>query len=535
MTRAGELHHASILETVADVMGDADAVVQGDRRVTWAELDERASRFAGVLAEAGLGHGDKVALYLHNDPAYVEAWYGSLKQRAIPVNVNYRYLDDELRYLIDNSDAVVVVHHSSLAERIDAVRDRLPAVRRWIEVDDGGPGSHRSTPYEAALAAADPAPRIPRDGDDLNITYTGGTTGSPKGVMSRLSGGVLSATAGISAVLGLEPHDPLDTAEQAAALLAAGRQPVSVVPCPLMHGTGMGIGVIPSLLYGGRIVLTDPRHFDPVEVWEAIRREQAGMLTVVGDVMARPLADALDDGRVAPDGLPLAVIASAGAMFSAEVKDRLCAAIPGLAVLDIMASTEVGMGQSIHAAGARVETGSFVPNPNVVVLDEDLRPVEPGSGVVGMVAVRGSVPVGYYKDPEKTARTFPVIDGEPHALTGDHALLHADGSITLLGRGSQVINTGGEKVFAEEVEEAVKRHPDVTDCLVAGVPDERFGSLVGAVVSTSSPVDAEQLRSFLRTSLAGYKVPRRITFVDRVPRAPNGKADYPTARDLLGS
>ena len=533
MTRAEALHHASIIETVADVMGDADAIVQGERRVTWRQLDERASRVAGVLAEAGVEPGDKVALYLYNDPAYIEAWYGSLKQRAIPVNVNYRYLDDELAYLIDNSDAVVVVHHASLAGRIDAVRDRLPAVRRWLQVDDDGAGSTRSTSYEAALAAATPAPRIPRDGDDLNITYTGGTTGSPKGVMSRLSGGVVSATAGISAVLGLEPHDPLDTATHAATLLADGRQPVSVVPCPLMHGTGMGIGVIPSLLYGGRIVLTSPRHFDPVEVWAAIRAEQAGMLTVVGDVMARPLADALDDGRVAPDGLPLGVIASAGAMFSAEVKDRLCAAIPGLVVLDIMASTEVGMGQSIHAAGARADTGSFVPNPNVVVIDDQHRPVEPGSGVAGMVAVRGAVPVGYYKDPDKTARTFPVIDGEPHALTGDYALVHLDGSITLLGRGSQVINTGGEKVFAEEVEEAVKRHPAVVDCLVAAVPDERFGSLVGAVVATSEPVTADELRSFVRASLAGYKVPRAVVFVDRVPRAPNGKADYATARSQL--
>ena len=534
-----EDHFASLWERIADVVPDADAVVQGEVRRSWGELEARAARLAGALAAAGLAAGSKVALFLYNGPAYIEASFAALKVRAVPVNVNYRYLDDELHYLLDNADAEAVVFHTSLGDRVAAVRDRLPLVRTWLAVDDGPPEGRQvgpvGQPYEEALSGAEPAPRILRSEDDLTLLYTGGTTGMPKGVMGKVGNGVRAGLAGLGPLIGMPAATSTTAVAAAARLHAEGQQLGSVVPCPLMHGTGMGIGCTPTLSLGGKIVLLEGRGFDPREVWSLVERERATGITVVGDVFARPMLralEAMEEEGAAPDLTSLRLIASAGAMFSTEVKEALCERIPSVVIADLMAASEGAMGQSTHRRGSSTTTGRFSVGPMTKVFDDEDREVAPGSGAVGRVAVAGGIPLGYYKDPEKTAATFREVGGTRYSFPGDWATVEQDGTITLLGRGSQVVNTGGEKVFAEEVEEVVKTHPSVDDCLVVGLPDETFGSRVVAVVALGAPVPGEELIAHTKASLASFKAPKQVVVVDRVPRAANGKADYKAARAL---
>ena len=534
-----EDHFASLWERIADAIPGADAIVQGDVRRSWGDLEGRAARLAGALTAAGLGVGSKVALFLYNGPEYIEAFFAALKVRAVPVNVNYRYLDEELHYLLENADAEAVVFHTSLGDRIAAVRDRLPLVRVWLAVDDGPPERGRDgsvgQPYEEALAAAEPAPRIERSEDDLTLLYTGGTTGMPKGVMGKVGNGVRAGLAGLGPLIGMPAATSATAVGAAARLHAEGRQLGSVVPCPLMHGTGMGIGCTPTMSLGGKVVLLEERGFDPREVWSLAERERATGITVVGDVFARPMLRALEameaEGR-APELSSLRLLASAGAMFSTEVKDGLCERIPSVVIADLMAASEGAMGQSVHRRGSSSTTGRFSVGPMTKVFDEDDREVEPGSGAVGRVAVAGSIPLGYYKDPDKTAATFREVAGTRYSFPGDWATVEQDGTITLLGRGSQVVNTGGEKVFAEEVEEVVKTHLAVDDCLVVGLPDETFGNRVVAVVALGAAVAGDELIAHTKAHLASFKAPKQVVVVDRVPRAANGKADYRAARRL---
>jgi acyl-CoA synthetase (AMP-forming)/AMP-acid ligase II len=536
-----EAHYATVWEAIADAIPTEDAIVQGAVRCTWGDFESRAASLAGAFAAAGVGHDGKVGLYLYNSPEYLEAYFAALKLRAIPVNVNYRYLDDELHYLLENSDSTVVVFHSSLGERIEHVRPRLASVKGWIEVDDDGPHVDGAERYEDVLASSTAAARVKRSPSDIGMVYTGGTTGMPKGVMSELGGGVLTGLATLPPLLGLAPHTPDDMVDAPATLVSLGKRPRTIVACPLMHGTGIGIGANPTLTFAGCVYLLEGRRFSPDEVWDVAAREGVHGITVVGDPFARPLARALDERPGAWDLSSLLLIASAGAMFSSEVKETLVRHAPQLRIVDFMASTEGAMAQSVYSAGRPAETARFRLNPNVKVFAEDGdREVEPGSGEVGVLAVSGSVPLGYYKDPEKSARTFREVGGVRYSFPGDHATVAADGTITLLGRGSQVINTGGEKVFAEEVEEVLKTHPAVDDCLVVGVPDERFGSRVVAVVSAvdsgaGSVVDEGDVIAHARSRLASYKAPKAVVVVDVVPRAPNGKADYAAARELAAS
>lgn len=359
--------------------------------------------------------------------------------------------------------------------------------------------------------------------------------------MGSVGGGVLAGLGGLAPLLGLPAQAPADISATAARLAAQGRLPRSMVPCPLMHGTGMGIGCTPTKLFGGCIVLTNGRRFDPVEVWDTVERESVTMITVVGDAFSRPMVRVLDDDRDAGKSRKLdsmRVIASSGAMFSRDMKDALVAHIPQLVILDIIAATEGSMGQSVHSKDSPTQTASFMVSPTTQVFDELDQLVLPGSGIIGMVALSDGVPLGYYKDPEKSARTFRTIRDVRWSFPGDYATVEADGTISLLGRGSQVINTAGEKVFAEEVEETLKTHPAVDDCLVVGLADERFGQSVTAVVSLvhGTKMDPDELSAELvlhaKASLASYKAPRRIVVVATVPRAANGKADYATARSL---
>ena len=543
-----ERHFATVWESVADVVGDQDAIVQGSVRRTWSELDDRAARLAAAFLAAGVSPGAKVAQYLYNSPEYLESYFAALKVRAVPVNVNYRYLDEELRHLLADAEAEVLVFHSSLGDRVARVRPSLPRVRLWIAVDDGGEPVDGAVAYETVVAGHDPAARIVRADEDLTMTYTGGTTGLPKGVMSRIGPGVDAILSSAPPIVGeAAVTDPAAVAPLAARFAAEGRRLVGLPACPLMHATGLSIGTFPSLTFGGTIALLATRGLDVEELWDLVEREQALSLTVVGDAFARPLLHGLDvaaaEGRVR-DLSSLLVILSSGAMFSTEVKRGLHEHLPNNLILDFIAATEGTMGISYSSRAMPAVTGRFTPNPGVKVFAEGDVEVAPGSGESGVVGVPGAIPVGYFRDEAKSAATFREVDGIRYSFPGDWATVEADGSLTLLGRGSQCINTGGEKVFPEEVEEALKRHPAVEDGLVFGVPDERFGQRVVAVVSPAVPVagadpvapadlDGAAVVDALRTELSDYKVPRQVVVVDEVPRAPNGKADYPTAKRLF--
>jgi len=514
-------------------MGDADAIVQGERRLCWRDYEARAARLAGAFAGAGLQPGSKVATFLYNCPELLEARFAALKQRAVPVNVNYRYVDSELAYILDNSDSEAVVYHASLAGRIDSVRARLPGVRLWVEVADEGPGLAGALRYEDVLAGATPAPRIRRAEDDIQIIYTGGTTGSPKGVMIAIGNAVRSGLV-LATQLGMPAAAFEEAADVAARLAGEGASARNLVACPLMHGTGVQLGANPTMTLGGCTVLMPSRKFDAAEVWSTAAREGATIITLVGDAMAKPLLRALS-GQDAQSLRSLRYISSSGAMFSRETKAGLVESLPALTIFDLMSSTEGSLGKSIHTAATGSSTSSFVLNPLARVFDAQDREILPGSPEAGRIAVTGMIPLGYYKDAAKTAQTFREIEGRRWSFPGDFATVAADGSITLLGRGSSVINTGGEKVFAEEVEEAIKRHPMVDDCLVVGIPDERFGECVTALVATLAPVAQQDLIDAARPYLASFKLPRRIVFTRMVPRGANGKADYAEARRLAAA
>ncbi len=535
-----EQHLATVFESVADAVGDATALVQGEVRRSWHDFDDRAARLARAFLDAGLGRGSTVAEYLFNSPEYLETYHAALKIRATPVNVNYRYLDDELLYLLDDSDAEVLVYHASLGDRVARICERATKLKLLVEVDDRDGVDHHATVvdaaegYEQVLAGHDPAERITRSPDDRTMTYTGGTTGLPKGVMGRVGGGLGAIMATTPGLVGMAPvTDPAAIAPLAAQLAAEDRLLASMPACPLMHATGLAIGALPVLTFGGAVVLLEHRHLDPDEAWSTIEREPVNALTIVGDAFGRPLLRELQEGPPR-DLSKLMLICSSGAMFSTETKAGLLEYATNALILDMIAATEGAMGTSVSTRGNLADTGRFRPGAGVKVFTTDDREVEPGSGESGIVAVPGAVPDGYYKDEEKTARTFRVIGGVRYSIPGDWATVDADGTIRLLGRGSQCINTGGEKVYPEEVEEAVKRHPGIDDCLVFGVADERFGQRVVAVASSSpdSTASADEVLAEVRERLSSYKVPRRLELVDAVPRAPNGKADYPSAKRL---
>jgi 3-oxocholest-4-en-26-oate---CoA ligase len=531
-----EVDFASAWEIVSDALGDQDALVQGDRRFTFREFDDTAARFASAIEAAGVAQGVTVALYLYNCPEYLFAQYGAHKHRATPVNVNYRYLDDELAYLIEDSDAEVLVFHSSLGDRVERVKDRCSKLRLLVEVGDDGTHVDGSVRFDELIAASTPQPRRVRSGQDLFLLYTGGTTGMPKGVMSRQGtyiDGIYRASAALLGI-GEVPSEPEQIASLVTRLASATRQ-VAIPCCPLMHGTGLGICALPTLLRGGTLVFLEERSFDPHEVWRLCERERVTAIVTVGDAFLRPMLRALEERE--RDGHPydtssLTDLISAGTIWSAEVKDALGQRL-GARLIDMLGSSEGGI-YAVSSAGrdTHVETARFSLSAGARVLNEDDRDVVPGSGEQGLVAAASNA-FGYYKDPEKSAKTFREIEGRSYVLTGDWATVEANGEITLLGRGSNCINTGGEKVFPEEVEEAVKRHPDVDDCLVVGLPDERFGQRIVALASSSSatPPSGDDLREWLRSSLANFKIPKSVLVLREVRRAPNGKADYIWARD----
>jgi acyl-CoA synthetase (AMP-forming)/AMP-acid ligase II len=531
-------HFASIWEAVADAIPDAPALACGEVRRSWREFEDRGARVASALEAAGLGRGAKVGLYASNCNEYLEAQFGVFKASGCPINVNYRYSEAELVYLLDNAEAEALFFDARFAPRVAAIRTELPRVKLFVAIDDGSSGAlDGAADFETLIASHPPLPRRAQSEDDIYMLYTGGTTGMPKGVMMRqgpFSQGVTSALA--ASLRGLTPPaDVAGLAELVRELRGAGEAPVSLPACPLMHGTGAWGGAFGPHALGGLVVTIRGDHFDPDGLWQVVAREGVTDLVIVGDAFAKPLLVALrganDAGRL-PDLSKLKRIISSGVMFSREVKEGLLE-LADVTIFDVMGSTEGGMGSSVVSrANPPGETARFILNPGVKVFDASDREVAPGSDEIGMVATAVVAQLGYYKDAAKTATTFREIDGVRYSFPGDFAKVAADGGLILLGRGSVCINTGGEKVYPEEVEEALKAHPDVFDCLVVGVPDPRFGERVTAVLSLrgGQGLDEGALLEFARTRVAGYKLPRRLVVVDQVQRAPNGKADYKWAK-----
>lgn len=525
---------ADLWEQIADKFPDAPALIQGDRRITWTEFDHRADALATHLMNSGATHQDKVALYLYNAPEYMEGCFAACKAALVPVNTNYRYLDEELAYLWENADAVAVIFHGSFVARVESVRSRLPGVKQWIWVDDGsGPCPEWAVSYEEIVTK--PAERVVppwgRSGDDITMIYTGGTTGMPKGVMWRQDD-LIRATVAVGNPTYLSDPEEIGASTPVDALTEPGLP--GLPACPLMHGTGWYTANMYLTAAGSVVLLTD-RSFDVEELLDTIESEKVAALTIVGDAFAKPIVRALDAEPDRWDISSLVLITSSGVMWSEGSKKGLLAHNPGMLLLDSFSSSEaIGLGSSVSMAGAEEKTAHFQLGNDVKVVNDAGGFVEPGSGERGRVAVPGFVPLGYYKDPEKTASTFLQLDGRRYSIPGDYATVEADGSITLLGRGSVCINTAGEKVFPEEVEEALKTHSNVRDAVVVGVPDDKFGEAITALIefAPGTTVDSDDLIAHVKSALASYKAPRTILAVDTIGRAPNGKVDYKRAKQF---
>ncbi len=531
-------NYGDILDGVATIMPpDAPALIHKDRVTTWGDFDRRTNALARGLIAAGHQPDDKLAILLRNHPEYMEATCAGFKGRFVHVNVNYRYKADELHYIFDNSDASIVVYGSEFADILGELKARLPGVRTWLQIAvDETPLAPFAQAYEAFVAAHDGAPLgIARSPDDLFFIYTGGTTGMPKGVMWRHDD--LRQTQLSPVFL---PRIPTNIPEHLDLIREMGPGARMIPACPQMHGTGL-LTSFAALCMGGSVVTLDRPSFEAVEMWDAIERDKVSQIAIVGDAFAKPMLRALEENPGRWDLSSLLSIISSGVMWSQEVKHGLLQHVPQAQLIDSFGSSEaVGFAASITNSEGEVETARFMMGEDVKVFSPDHRPIAPGSEEPGYIARGGNIPVGYWKDPEKTAKTFPVIEGRRWSIPGDFCLVHEDGSITLLGRGSVCINTAGEKVYPEEVEEVLKQHPDVDDALVVGVPDDKWGTAVTGVVELrpGASFDEESLRRHVRDRLAGYKTPKRILAVDQMLRAPNGKADYKGttqfARESLG-
>tara|TARA_B100001113_G_scaffold78349_1_gene61525 strand:- start:1926 stop:3548 length:1623 start_codon:yes stop_codon:yes gene_type:complete len=527
-------HFATIFEENADLLPDNPATICGDTTLTWKEYDIEAAKLAQFMSDQGLKEDSKVGLYMHNSNEYLVAHYAAFKMMGVPINVNYRYQANELIYLLDNSDSEAVFYQGCYANQIKKIRDELPKVKAWIQYDDGTPLLEGSHAYQDVINNTAPMPRIERNEDNIYMLYTGGTTGMPKGVMYTHGGFVNSMLKTLKGMGVDVPEELADIKHTILNLHETGQLSKSFVACPLMHGTGMWLGGFLSHLLGGCVVTTPNLGLDTKLLWEEVERVGVTNIIIVGDSFAKPMVKELD--RAVAENKPydlsaLKLIYSSGVMFSADVKASLLKH-HDMVIMDAMGSSEGGMGSSVTTREDAAGTAKFRLNPGVVVVSDDGEEVKPGSGIRGLIGTSGLVPEGYYKDKEKSDATFKEFKGTRYSFPGDYALVEEDGTITLLGRGSNCINSAGEKIYPEEVEEALKLNENVYDSLVVGLPDERFGNKVVAVVSLNETgdIDEANLISATREHLSGYKLPKSIIFVAEVMRAPNGKADYKWAK-----
>lgn len=530
------LNIADLAEHAIDAVPDRVALIAGDEQLTYAQLEEKANRLAHYLIDQGVKKDDKVGLYCRNRIEIVIAMLGIVKAGAILVNVNFRYVEGELKYLFENSDMVALVHERRYADRVANVLPETPNVKTVLVVEDGSDDDYQrygGVEFYSALEQGSPERDFgERSADDIYLLYTGGTTGFPKGVMWRHEDIYRVLFGGTDFATGEELKDEYDLAKQAAANPPMIRYPIP----PMIHGATQSATWM--AMFAGQTVVLTPE-FNADEVWQTCAKHKVNLLFFTGDAMARPLLDALTklhDAGDEPDLSSLFLLASTAALFSPSIKEQLLELLPNRVITDSIGSSETGFGGTSivakgeeHTGGPRVKLDS-----STAVLDENGNEVQPGSGVVGLIARKGHIPVGYYKDEKKSAETFKTFNGIRYSIPGDFARVEEDGTVTMLGRGSQSINTGGEKVYPEEVEGALKGHPDVFDALVVGVPDERFGQCVAAVVHRREGAHPtlEELDTFVRNEIAGYKVPRKIWWVDEIQRTPAGKPDYRWAKDI---
>jgi 3-oxocholest-4-en-26-oate---CoA ligase len=532
------LNIADLAEHAIDAVPDRVALICGDEKLTYAELEEKANRLAHYLIDRGVKKDDKVGLYCRNRIEIVIAMLGIVKAGAILVNVNYRYVEGELRYLFDNSDMVALVHERQYSDRVANVLPDTPNVKTVLVVEDGSDVPEKDfqryggVEFYSALAQGSPERDFgERSGDDIYLLYTGGTTGFPKGVMWRHEDIYRVLFGGTDFATGEFVKDEYDLAKAAAANPPMIRYPIP----PMIHGATQSATWMS--IFSGQTTVLAPE-FNADEVWRTIHEHKVNLLFFTGDAMARPLLDALAKENDY-DLSSLFLLASTAALFSPSIKEKLLELLPNRVITDSIGSSETGFGgtsivakDAPHSGGPRVSI-----DHRTVVLDEEGNEVKPGSGVRGLIAKKGNIPVGYYKDEKKTAETFKTINGVRYAIPGDYATVEEDGTVTMLGRGSVCINSGGEKIYPEEVEAALKGHPDVFDALVVGVPDPRYGQHVAAVVAPrpgARPPLAE-LDRFVRSEIAGYKVPRSLWLVDEVKRSPAGKPDYRWAKEQTES
>lgn len=531
---------ATIWENVAKSLPHQEAIVFEGQRINWESYENQAARIAQVFIDHGLSVDSKIAVYSYNSIEYLVSQFAAFKARMCPINVNYRYLEAELAYIINNSDSEAIVFQAKFAPRLEAIKDQLDKVKLFLEIDDSS-GYHfeGAVSYSDSLNTTSPMPSIERSGQDIYMLYTGGTTGLPKAVMydhETFSRSLITKAMTLRQLP--VPSSPEDIIPQLTRLSEIGMLPRSIPACPLMHGTGMWVGVVIPHTLGGAAIMFDNQKFDADNLLKLIQDEKAQEVVIVGNVFANPMVAAIEAAkeRGKPYDLSsLRMVNSSGVMFSTDAKKALLEHID-ITIFDNMGSTEGSFGVSIANRESInvLKTAKFTLSPTSKVFKDDGTEVSPGSGEVGLLCNGGMVPLGYYKDPEKSADTFKIINGVRYSVPGDYATLEADGTITLLGRGSTCINSGGEKIFPEEVEEAIKAHPSVQDCLVVAVPDDRFGECVAAVISTENNhiIDQGDLKQHVRNLLADYKAPKHYIFVDKVPRADNGKANYKAAKSM---
>lgn len=531
---AGTWNFADVWERVAGTHPDAPATVHDGHVMTWSQMDMRAGRLAAKLKADGVSHQGKVALYMRNGPGYMEAAFAAFKAALVPVNTNYRYGEDEVAHVWRNADVEAVVFDAEFTPVAESMRQRLPGIVSWIRLDDGqGASLEWASDYGTVCASGDTFADPARSGDDLILIYTGGTTGLPKGVMWRQHDLYMASNT---------TEDPAvaDPDHIAARIASAKSFPVGLSAAPLMHGTGF-VFASTVLSRGGCLASISERNFDPARLLDLIAGQRVSDMCIVGDAFALPIADSLDAEPERWDVSCLRAISSSGMVWSEAVKQRLLRHMPDVVLIDFLNSSEAsGMGRAISSNRATVKAAADGPRfrlgKNAFVIDDDGKPMQPGDTRVGRLAVRGHIPLGYYKDAAKTAATFPVVDGVRCSIPGDYATVGADGSIELRGRGSTTINTGGEKVFAEEVEAAIKTCPGVRDALVVGLPDPRFGQIIAAAVETRDPsLEPDTVIEHVRARLARYKAPRHVMLVPEAGRTITGKPDYPAVRERVGA
>lgn len=519
-----DLNFGDLFDELARAIPERVAIVYGERQLTWREFDERSNRLARRLIEGGLMPGDKVAFYLRNSPAYLELFAACAKARLTHANVNYLYVDEELFYVLDNSDAKAVVYDAEFAPHVRTLKARLDKVDIYLEVGPAAADDFAAS-FETFCAEGDATPlSIQRSGEDLYFMYTGGTTGYPKAVMWEHKHRI--AVIGMSQASDAQSHARDVVAEEPGTVLPA---------CPLMHSTGFTTAVA-ALMAGGCVVLLPSRTFDAEICLREIERLGVQRLAIVGDAFSVPMLEYLRNSPDRYDLRGVQLISSAGAMWSAERKQELLEYFFNATLVDSLGSSEGSrLGSRTTSRGDDVATASFQIGPTVKVFTEDFREVAPGSGEPGMIATSGSIPLSYYKDEERTARTFPTINGVRYSMAGDWCRVEADGTLLLMGRGNNCINSGGEKIYPEEVEEALKLHPDILDAAVIGVPDDRWGQAVAALIKTrrGCQVDVSAVKAHLTDKLARYKHPKQINIVDTGIRHDNGKVNYRAVRALM--